>query len=222
MRRLRLLVAVLVTSNLLAGLFSIYILRKQDREYSVLIDESVPVMNEVRMADTTAAKLYEAVIAGLLTPDPVKCANAVKQARHYLVRGKMHRDRALSAGFLQRDPTLVVEFRNAGEAYEEAVTRLLPRITPENTADRERDHIEQLQAIYDKYASAIRRVSWLVQKEAKAASGDYSLSTNRHSIIVLGLASWPMLVLIAILAFTLAFVLVMAFIFRTASPGDGP
>jgi len=221
-RRLRLLALILAISNLLVGLISVAVLRKVDREYSELIDQSVPILNEIRIADTVASKLYQAVIAALVTPDPEKCSRAVAQARHFLDRGKVHRARVLAGDVFHADPALAAELRNSGEAYETAVTALLPRLTPENTADAERDRIEQLRTVYDRYALAIRHASSRVAKQTESVSEAYTATTWQCSLGVLGLAGWPVVLMGLAVVLTGAVVVVMLVVVRMTPVGDGP
>jgi hypothetical protein len=222
LRRLRMFVVVLAISNVGLGLFSVLALKKLDQEYSYLIGSSVPLLNELRATDRDASKLYLAIIAGLVTRDPVKCDNALKQAAYYLEHGSLDRTQVTLANLLKQNPALATELRGAGEAYERSVRALLPRVTPENTADAERDRVEDLQRVYNRYAAAMRDVSVFVTNSAEASSSNYSSETWRRSLLVLGFAGWPVILAIAIVALTVTIMAVTLLLFRSSDSGDGP
>jgi len=221
-RRLQMLCIVLAISNVLLGFLSAFLLRKIDREYSALIDRSVPVLNEIRIVDKNASKLYEAVIAGLVTPDAAKCAKALARARHYLQRSPLHRNNVLAADFLRLRPDMAAELKNSGEAYEKAIADILPRVTPQNTADAEKDTLEHLEPIFYRYYGAVDKVSDYVEKRTEKLSDDYTGLTNHSSLLVLGIGGWPVVIVGLLVAVTLAVVAVMLVVFRTANVGDGP
>src|SRR5205814_8803362 len=56
LRQLKLLVVVLVLSNIGLGIFSFYLLRSVDRTYSDLIDRSVPVLNDLQTLTALAVR----------------------------------------------------------------------------------------------------------------------------------------------------------------------
>ena len=47
-RQLKWLVAILIASNIGLGLFSVYVLREVDRNYSTLVTQAVPSLNELQ------------------------------------------------------------------------------------------------------------------------------------------------------------------------------
>ena len=222
LRRLRMFVVILAISNVGLGLFSVLALKKVDQEYSFLIGSSVPLLNELRATDRDASKLYLAVIAGLVTRDPVKCENAIQQAGHYLENGNHDRTRVVVANLLRQNPALAAELQSSGEAYERSVRALLPRVTPENTADAERDRVEELQRVYNRYAAAMRNVSAFVTNSAEAASSNYSSETWHRSLLVLGFAGWPVMLAVAIVALTTTIMVVTLLLFRSSDASDGP
>jgi len=220
--RLRTLCVVLALSNVLLGLFSASLLRRINREYSDLIDRSVPVLNEIRIVDKNASALYQAVIAGLVTPDPVKCEKALVRTRYYLERSPVDRSIVLAADILRQRPAMAAELRNSGEAYDKAIAEILPRVTPQNTADAEKDALEHLEPIFYRYYGAVDKVSDYVERRTEKLSVDYTGLTNHSSLLVLGIGGWPLVIVGLVVAVTLAVVAVMLVLFRTANVGDGP
>ena len=221
-RRLRWLVGILVVSNLMLGVFCVYLLRQVDEDYSHLIAQSLPLINQARQIGKDAGGLYRAVVAGLVTQSPEKCERARIAAEDFLAQGEKTREAVLKSDVLQSEPAMLTELRISGNAYDKAILTILPRVTPQNTADAERDHLEALQVMYERYTAANSRVLNFVEARTQLISGGYTAANHHRSLILLGIAGWPVLVLGAVLATTLAIVLLMLFIFRGAEAGDGP
>ncbi len=62
----------------------------------------------------------------------------------------------------------------------------------------------------------------MVESRSLAASKDYSTKTDRLSTVVLGVASWPVLIVLALLLLTAVFVLAMMIAFRGKDLPDSP
>jgi len=204
------------------GAFSVYLIRRTNREYSILIDDSVPVLHQIRDVDEEAAKVFQALIAGLVTQDPAKCAAALKRANDALDRGKQFRAKILASSFLRQNHALAREYEESSDAYEKEVTALLPRVTPENTADAERYRLEQLQSVYDRFDDVIERMYALVVDRTELTSDQYTAQTRSSSAVVLGLAGWPLLLAASIVVLTVVVVIIMLSVFRRAGFDDGP
>jgi len=222
LRRLRLLGVVLALSNLLLGGVSVYLLRQVDADYSRLIDDSVPLINEIRLMGKDGGNVFRSVIAGLVTSDPRKCAAAVARARTSLELEHAMRQKVQAAKIFSDRPAIAADLRSAGDAFELTVTALLPRVTPENTADAEKESIEKLQWVIDRFATAVQTASEYVEARTKAANDDYTASVRHRTFVVLGLAGWPLLVAGVFLVLTLVVVVFMLVVFRAADVGDGP
>jgi hypothetical protein len=220
LRRLKLLVVVLVTSNLLLGAFSVYLLRRTDTEYSALLDQSVPLLYQVRTTGGAAGRAFRALVAALVTNDPVKFAGAVTRTNEALAQGKQLRAEVLATDFFRLNPYLAQELREEGAEYEKGVADILSRTTVQSTAEDERDQLERLQLAYDRYGAVIEKISETVVDRAKATSDAYTARTHSRSAMVLGLAGWPLLLGAAIAMLTV--VVVMLFVFRQAGAGEGP
>jgi len=221
-RRLRILALILAVSNLLLGGFSAYLLQSTDKAYSELIDRMLPVLNQVRSTGRNAASAYLDVIASLVTVDPVKCAVDLNWAKKSLEDGRLAREAVLTSEFLKGDPALSAELEENGVAYETAMKALFPRVTAENTTDRERDTLEQLQAIYEKYHDTIARTISAIEKQTEATSDQYTRQTKSRSIFVIGFGSWPLGIIAGIMALAIVVILGMAVAYYRAGAGDGP
>ena len=222
LRRLKLLAVVLVLSNLVVGAFSVYLIRRADRDYSALIDQTVPVLYQVRTVGGAGGRVFRGLIAGLVADDPVKCAAAIAQVKESLARGQQLRAQLIQTDFLRENPELVRELVESGRGYDQVAADILPRVTPQNTAEDERDRLEELQVVNARYSAALEKISTELVERARVTSDAYTARSHNRSAMLLGLAGWPFLAAALIAIVTMVVVVVMLFVFRQAGPGDGP
>jgi hypothetical protein len=222
LRRMQLLVALLVFSNLFVGFYSIHLIRRTDREYSGLIDESVPVISETRHAGQQAGFAYRSIVAGLVTRDPLRCSAMLQRAKSSLANAREIRAHDLRDSFFQEYPALADEFKASGEAFEAAATDMLPRMFPENSADAERERMDRLLSLYERHVASVEKIVTAAVSRAETTSDLYSNENQGQARIVMGLASWPLLVLGFGIAVAASMAIFMLFVFRRAVIVDEP
>jgi len=222
LRRLKALAIVLVLSNFLLGAFSVYLIQRTDRDYSLLINESVPALYEGRHVGQQMGIVYRSIIAALITQDPAVCAAQVERAKQALAKGKELREQLLQLDMLQKNPSLAGELKEAGEAFAQAAAEILPRITPEDSADAERVRLDHMQALYERHIASLEKIATMAAGHAELSSEAYSDLSRSRSELVLGLASWPLLLAAVIVGLTIVIVVVMLVVFRQAVIGDEP
>lgn len=222
LRRLKLLAGVLVLSNFLLGAFSFYLIRRTDRDYSLLIDENVPALYQSRHVGQQAGIAYRAMISALLTKDPATCAVQLDRARAALRRGDELRAALLKLDLLRTRPDLAAEYQQTAEDFNLAAKELLPRITPEDTVDAERDRIQHLQDLYERMIAVNEKLATVAASDTQTGNDGYTAQSQLRSELMLGLASWPLLVAALIVGLTLVILVVMLVVFRQAVISDEP
>ncbi len=222
MRRLRLLVAVLVLSNCALGVFSVFLLRKLDQDYTVLFDQTLPLMSQLRAAGRENTDAYRALVTGLVEVDPALCAEATIRARQALSRGRAARVRLAQSPVLRQKPGLLNEMEEAGAGFEAIAENLLPRLTAEASPASERIHFELLEKALERSRAANRALQDYVEERSQALSDTISGEVRTRSALVLGVASWP-LQMGGLIAVVVVVVLVGMFIMlRRIGADDGP
>jgi hypothetical protein len=209
-------------SNFALGAFSFYLIRRTDRDYSLLIDENVPALYQSRHVGQQAGIAYRSVIAALLTQDPATCSAQLARVQAALARGDELRAAVLKLDLLRSRPDLTAEYQQAAEDFNLAAKELLPRITPADTVDAERDRIQHLQDLYERVIAVNEKIATVAASDAQAGSDGYSAQSQVRSELMLGLASWPLLVAALIVGLTLIIVVVMLVVFRQAVISDEP
>src|SRR6185295_13279972 len=82
-RQLKTLVVLLILSNVALGVLGFFLLRAIDRNYSVLIEQSVPVLNGLHTLTTSASDAMRSTNPILLTEGkhtPAELGNSVRDA----------------------------------------------------------------------------------------------------------------------------------------------
>src|SRR4051794_24997618 len=91
-RQLKTLVVVLILSNIALGVFGFYLLRTIDRNYSVLIDQSIPILNGLQTLTAKASEAMRSTNPVLLTEGKVTPDAMAKDARAAISRGETVRE----------------------------------------------------------------------------------------------------------------------------------
>jgi hypothetical protein len=206
-RQLKFLVVVLILSNIALGAFGFFLLRDIDRNYTGLIDQAIPTLTKLQNLTVAASDTMRSTNPILLEQPNVHVSEVARAAR-----GAVERDAELRRDLLSRDWVKGAEFeqsdiRAAGEAFDQAAIdtiRLLEtNDIPEVTKQRE----AVLRPAYNRYVAATTRTSELLHSSSLKASDSLTLRVNNFSKMILGFASWPLLILGVFLLFTALFVI---------------
>jgi hypothetical protein len=213
LRRLRILAVILIVSNVAIGGIGVHTIRRLDREYSLLIDSSVPVLDEIRGIGRQTGLLFRMTVTALVATDPAARSAALQSAREAQTECRKLRAAVQGADFIQGDPELVRKYAAAGKEYDAVIDDLLPRITAEDTVEQERRRVGSLLGAYDRLSILNETISATLASRSEELNTRYSMDSNRESKLLLGLAGWPILLAVgfALMAAMVASVLVFVF-----------
>lgn len=222
LRNLKVLVVLLVVSNIALGIFSVILLRSVDQRYSELIDRAVPALNDLRelMGDTVAVmratnpRNFSGPRENL--PAALRVAHAAMQTAQGFRTGLLGNDS------LKEEPADREAVRKTGDAFAATVTEVLQLYSTERLADAVRLREAELLPAFDQHLAAIGKAADAVEALSLGANKDYTTRTNHVSRIVLGVASWPVIALGALLVLTAVFVVAMMIAFRGKDLADTP
>jgi hypothetical protein len=222
LRNLKVLVVLLVVSNILVGVLGVYLLRLVDRRYSELITLTVPVLNDLQ---TLTAKS----VATMRSTNPIFFDNLGAQLESAIQRGQAQFDaernlraKLLAAQWLPASSAKRTEFQQAGDAFTRLGGEVLARYAAGQMAAASRLREETLRPAFERYQAAVTDISDVLFAESKLTSDDFTARTSHLTTIVLGVASWPVIVLIGLLMVTVAFVVAMMIAFRGKDLADTP
>lgn len=221
-RTLKLLVMVMVLSNVALGVFSFYLLRSMDRRYSDLIEHAVPLLSdlqEVTVKTTEAMRATDPMLFGTVAEQRDM---AVGRARLRLESERLLREKVLGAEWPAALTAGKDELRQTGQEFTKRSAELVALYAAGNSADAGRLRETVLRPVFDRYIGQATKASDFVENNSLRLSGDYSAKIGSSANWILGLSSWPILVVIALLIATALFIGVLMIAFRGKDLSEAP
>lgn len=222
LRNLQLIVVVLVVSNILLGIMSVYLLRSVDRRYSELLGRSVPALNDLRELMSRTVEAMRATNPKNFSASNGRVGDALRNVHRKVDAARSFQAIALKDEELATDGPLGRAILLAGTEFDEAGAALLRLFDAGRIGEVAALREEKLLPAFDSYVAAIGAAADAVESRSLAASKDYSSKTDRLSTVVLGVASWPVLIVVVLLVLTAVFVLAMMIAFRGKDLPDSP
>ncbi len=222
LRRLKVLAVLLVLSNLILGGVSVHLIRRLNQQYSTLVESSMGGLSEVRGAGRQASLVFRTTVAALVTDDPTECSAEIGRARGAEMEGRKLREAILAMDVFRQNTELRLEYEAVGKEFDAVVDDLLPRITADDTAARERVRFMKLESLYDRFTTVNSRISDSLGSRAGELSTTYSSQTNRETMAIIGFAGWPLVLAAGLVFLTAIVVLVMILAFRREIAADEP
>lgn len=217
LRQLKLLVVVLVLSNIALGGFGFYFLRAIERKYSALIGQAVPTLNDMQTLTALATEAMRATNPTLFSESPQGQALAVARARIALEHDRDLRNSILKREWLSRDTEERVDFQNAGEAFSPAAAEVIGLFESARDGEASKQREESLRPAFEHYIAATTKAADVLEAQSLRTSDRYAERTVSLSRMMLGLGSWPVVIMGIFLMITALFiiaVLLKVFVFR--------
>ena len=222
LRRMNFLVLLLVISNIATGVFSFYLLRSVDRRYSELIDHTVPVLNDLQTLTALSVEAMRGTNPRYFSVAAGEQAPAVKRGRAAVDADRALRAKLLKAEWLPATNAKRTEFKQTGDTFNRVGGEVLKLYEAGQTAEAIRMRETVLLPAFEQYQQATTKIADVLQDESELTNNDFSARTASLSTIVLGVAGWPLIVMMGLLLLTVCFVLVLMFVFRGKELGDMP
>ncbi len=219
LRQLKVLVVLLIFSNIALGGFGFYSLRTIDRKYSRLISQTVPALNDLEELTTIS-------VEAMRNTNPM-LYGASTQSRPELssrARSALGRQRELRERIAQNELSLIgreqgQSFQKAGEAFDREATAIIDLLTSARDIEAQAMREHSLRPIFERYLAEVTKTADLVEAQSLRASETLSARTSSISNIMLGVAGWPVFILMAVLIAILVVILfIRVFLFRQESP----
>jgi CHASE3 domain sensor protein len=220
-RQLKLLVVVLVLSNIGLGVFAFFLLRTIDRQYSDLIGRSVPILNNLQ---TLTTRSMQAMRGTNPTAFPANGADRAEFLRNSGI--SVAKDRDLRNEILRADwPDSTAErneVRAAGDEFTRLANEVIAHYLAGRGAEAARIRESTLRAAFDRYVVAVTKAADVVEAESERMNGSVSDRAESLSRVLLGVATWPIIVLLGLLLLTAVFVVVLMVLFRGREMSEAP
>lgn len=222
LRQLKVLVAVLVLSNIGLGLFSVYLLRTLDRSYSDLIDHSVPALSNLQTLTAASAEALRGTGPTLFSATGGQRPAVLQHARAALDRDRDLRLRLLGSESFSVAPDVRQELQAAGGAFRMSAVEVLNLVAAGQAAEAARVRENTLRPAFDRYLGAITKAADLLETDSLKANRKLTVKTSSRAVVLLGIASWPVIILGVLLLLTAVFVIVLMVLFRGREMSDMP
>lgn len=209
LRQLRFLVVVLIASNIGLGVFGVYVLREVDKKYSDLIGEAVPSLNDLQTLTALEMEAMRNTNPALFVEPPQGRAEMLKRAHLALDRDSDLRKHVLRRRPLPLHDNELADFYGGGRAFSSNAEEVLKRIESGDNAAANQLRDQSLRPAFDHYVAATTKIADVLQEESLQTSGELSARVGTFSQVLLGLASWPVMILGVFLVVAAVFVLVV-------------
>jgi hypothetical protein len=209
-KRLKLLIVILVLSNLTVGALSFHFLRKVDADYSELIDRSLPTMSHLRGMTTESSLVHRSLTFALSAQRSERRDTYVKTAEDALKRGNQLVAETLPVLRTDLGAEQAERLQKADATYRAsgmAVVELLREGNPTEAGVKIRD----LRLALDEFMNVVAKLSDNFEQHSQDQNDIVSAEIRTQGTIVLGLGGWP-LALLAVLGLVIAVVLILMII----------
>jgi len=206
-RQLKFLVVVLIISNIALGAFCFFLLRDIDRNYSALIDQSIPTLTRLQNLTVMASDTMRSTNPVLLEEPNARPAEIVRLGRIAVERGVERRNELLARDWVKNAETEQADIRTAGDAFDRAALDTLRLIEANQIPEAQKQRETVSRPAYNSYVAATTRASELLHTSSLQASTSLALRAGNMSKMILGFASWPLMILGVFLLFTAIFII---------------
>jgi hypothetical protein len=206
LRQLKLLVVVLILSNIALGVFGFLFLRSIDEKYSALIDQSVPTLHALQNLTVKASEAMRGTNPNLLADGKSSPAEIAQASRAAIEQDTEARERIVSLNW-QGPHQEIGDVHDSGEKFDRAAADVVRVLESNDPAEVTRMRESTLRPLYNDYVAATTKAAELLKKDSLTTSNTLSLRSGNFSKVMLGIASWPIVILGAFLAFTALFVI---------------
>ena len=206
-RQLKLLVIVLIFSNIALGTFGFFFLRNIDRKYSALIEQSIPTLHALQNLTVKASQAMRSTNPDLLADSKTTPAEIAKRAHAAIEQEVELREQILERDWIPNAHQERANVRNSGLAFEHTAAEMIPLLEANQAAEADKFRESKLRPVYNRYVSATTEAAELLQSASMNTRNNLSIRSGNLSKVMLGLASWPIMILGTFLLFTALFVI---------------
>ncbi len=219
-KRLKLLIGILVVSNLVLGVMSFHFLKTLDADYNELIDRSLPTINHLRGMTSESSVAHRSLTFALNAPQPDLREGYLKKAEQGLAKEEKHVRDATPVLGAELGTETVARLIKAHDLYytrSSALVALLREGKRQEAGDRVREMRDALDAFMTTVADIADAFALRSQDEGDLVSAN----VHTRGTIMLGLGGWP-LAIAAVLTGLIAVVLVLMVNLarHLSAPGD--
>ncbi len=205
LRQLRFLVFVLAASNLILGAISAYFLYDNDNAYTLLFDRHVPVLGKtLRLVERTST-LQRNVVNSHLLPGALERTEATRKVPALRLEVG-HLAREVSGDLKQfGNMELGNELDRRYDAYFGSLEKCAS-LPPDRIVQLHEAPLSESRALLGDIHVAIEKSNTWLEQKFQSLSDELTDRTQRKVTILGGLALWPLLVVVVVLALAVSLV----------------
>ena len=194
LRQLKIAVIVLIISNVGLGIFGVYLLHAVDRKYFTLISETVPSINELQTLTAWSIDAMRGTNPLLFKESTGDAALKVRQARDTTEHERDLRSRVLRRQLLLLTPVERAELEGAGDAFTSESLAVVQLFESGHNEEAMQKRDSSLRPAFDHYVRCLTKSADLLEVEGLRTSGTLREHTGSISHVMLGVATWPVIV----------------------------
>jgi len=219
-QRLKLLIGILVVSNLVLGVLSFRFLVTLDTDYNELIDRSLPTINHLRGMTSESSVTHRSLTFALSAQQPDRRAGYLKTAEQALAKEERH----------VRDVTPVLDAELGAEtgarlkkAHDLYYTQSLALVALLREGKRQEagDRVHEMREALDAFMTTVADIADAFAQRSQDEGDLVSANVRTRGTIMLGLGGWPLAIAAAL---TLLIAVVLGLMVNLArqlrAPGD--
>ncbi len=195
LRQLKLLVFLLLLSNVALGLFAFYFLRGIDRKYSTLIGDTIPTLNDLQELTVSTSEAMHGTNPAFMQASDGSQATFVQRGREALEREREMRERILSSPWFATNEVERQNLRQVGETFDSGAKSVLDLLGTGKMEEATQERERSLRTDYERYVVKTRESTQRADSDSLHTSDMIALRTGSVSKLLLGLGSWPVIML---------------------------
>jgi chemoreceptor-like protein with four helix bundle sensory module len=207
LRQLKVLVILLLLSNIALGVFGFYFLRALDRKYSSLIGQALPTLNDLQTLTAGSMEAMRSTNPTLFGQSSPSRTEMSERARVALKKDRDLRRSVLNRQWLAVNADQKLNFQEAGETFSQTATEVISLLGSGENAEASRRREQSLRPAFDHYVAATTKAADMLEVESLRTSDKLTVRTSNISNMMLGLAGWPVMILCVLMLITAVFVI---------------
>jgi hypothetical protein len=208
-RQLKMLVVILILSNVALGSFGFYFLRALDRKYSSLITQTVPVMGELERVAASGVQVMRGTNPAVYQRSSQDQAQMISRAREDLARDSELSNQLVENDSLSFDSADRINFRDAAETFHNQAAQVIDLLVAGKMYEASQLRDQSLRSAFERYLAAAGKSAEVLKTQSLKASNTLSAQTGSVSEIILGVAGWPLFALGALLFAVIVIILLI-------------
>jgi hypothetical protein len=212
LRQLKILVLILIISNVGLGIFSVYLLRGVDRKYSILINQTVPSISELQTLTAWSIEAMRGTNPVLFQDSTGSAAEIAQHSRSAAEHERDLRGHALQRAWFLQKAAERIALHETGDAFTRESLVVLQLLEAGRKAEALQERETSLRPAFDRYVRCLTTTTDLLEAEGLRSNGRLTEQTGSMSHMMLGVATWP--VMVVGLFFLIAMIYVLGVLFK--------